>query len=97
MAKRKRDVLGDFAEQVGRLVGTTERKASGWLAQRNQVAENLTAIRDKASELLTQLSSENPFPWKRQPAPAAKKATRKAKTAKKSARKTKRAAGKDVE
>ena len=56
MAKRKRekrDPLGDFAENLGRLLGTTERKASAWIAQRNQVAQNLTAIRDRASELLS--------------------------------------------
>jgi hypothetical protein len=89
MAKRKRDALGDFAEKLGRLLGTTERKATALLAQRNQVEENLTAIRDKASELLERLSSEHPFPWQRKTGPAAKKPKRKGKTVKKSARKTK--------
>jgi hypothetical protein len=61
------------------------------LAQRKQVAANLTAIRDKASALLKQLSSEHPFPWARNRRPTVKKARRKTKTVKKSARKTKRA------
>jgi len=42
MAKKKRDPLGDFAEDVGRLLGTTERKASEWLSQRTVVATKTT-------------------------------------------------------
>jgi len=92
VAKRKSDALGDFAEDLGRLLGTTERKASELLAQRKQVAENLTAIRDEASALLNHLSSEHSIPWARKTRPALKKARRKAKTVKKSARKAKRVA-----
>lgn len=47
--------LGDFAEDLGRLLGNTERKASEWLSQRTAVAETLIAIRDKADSLLSQL------------------------------------------
>jgi hypothetical protein len=47
--------LADFAEDLGRLLGTAEPKAATWLDQRKTVAEQLAAIRDKASELLTQL------------------------------------------
>lgn len=47
--------LADFAEDLGRLLGTAERKAATWLDQRKTVAEQLAAIRDKASELLSQL------------------------------------------
>jgi len=47
--------LETFAEDLGRLLGTTERKAAEWLNQRQTVAQQLTAIRDKASDLLKQL------------------------------------------
>ncbi len=50
MAKKKRDALGDFAEDVGRLLGTTERKASEWLSQRSRRGQRswlLSAIRRK--------------------------------------------------
>ena len=50
--------LADFAEDLGRLLGQTERKASEWLGQRQAVATQLAAIRDKASELLGQLGLE---------------------------------------
>lgn len=49
--------LGNFAEELGTLLGNTERKAAEWLAQRKRVTERLTAIRDKASSLLEQMSS----------------------------------------
>jgi hypothetical protein len=68
MAKRgKRKAggkLGDFAEDLGSLLGTTERKATEWLGQRELVAARLAAIRDKASSLLTQLAGNVPFPRK---------------------------------
>lgn len=47
--------LGDFAEELGALLGNTERKASEWLSQRTKVTEQLTAIRDKATSLLAQM------------------------------------------
>ena len=57
MAKRKRDTLGDFAEDVGRLLGTTERNASEWLNQRSVVARKLAAVRDQAQALLSKLNA----------------------------------------
>jgi hypothetical protein len=52
--------LGDFAEELGALLGKTERKAAEWLAQRKRVTEQLTAIRDKAASLLLQMGSLGP-------------------------------------
>ena len=60
--------IGDFAEDLGRLLGSAERKATEWLDQRQTVATQLTAIRDKATALLTQLgrgSSDAPQRRKR--------------------------------
>jgi hypothetical protein len=74
MAKRKRDALGDFAEDLGRLLGTTERKASEWLNQRTIVARKLAAVRDRAQALLSKLNAgEIPLPGKSPRAGAAKK------------------------
>ena len=47
--------IGDFAEDLGRLLGSAERKAAEWLDQRQTVTTQLTAIRDKATALLSQL------------------------------------------
>jgi hypothetical protein len=54
---RKADRLGDFAEELGRLLGRTERKA---LAERAHLAPQHTAIRDRAQGLLEQLGSMAP-------------------------------------
>jgi len=45
-----------FAEDLGRLLGTTQRKAEEWLGQRKSLAARLTQIRDAASAYLHQLS-----------------------------------------
>ena len=77
MAKKKRDALGDFAEEVGRLLGTTERKASEWLRQRTVVASKLAAVRDQAQALLSKLNAGDVLlPGKSPGARAAKKQTR---------------------
>jgi hypothetical protein len=44
-----------FAEDLGRLLGTAERKASEWLNQRTSVAAQLAKIRDTAAAMLEQL------------------------------------------
>ena len=44
-----------FAEDLGRLLGTAQAKAQGWLGQRQNVAKQLEQIRDTAASLLTQL------------------------------------------
>lgn len=51
--------LAGFAEDLGRLLGQTERKATEWLQQRQAVAQQLSAIRDKATDLLGQLGLES--------------------------------------
>ena len=47
--------IEDFAEDLGRLLGTAQAKAQGWLGQRQNVAKQLEQIRDTATSLLTQL------------------------------------------
>jgi hypothetical protein len=46
----------DFAEDLGRLLGTTQKKAEEWLGQRKALAERLTQIRDAAAGYLQQLT-----------------------------------------
>src|SRR5207244_10487723 len=50
----------DFAEDLGRFLGTAETKATAWLDQRKTVLEQLTMIRDKAANLIHMMSGENP-------------------------------------
>lgn len=47
-----------FAEDLGRLLGTARAKADSWLSQREQIAKQLTDIRDTASRLLTDLGRQ---------------------------------------
>lgn len=71
MAKRRKNVSGDagsttpartesavveFAEDLGRLLGTAQAKADGWLNQRKSVADQLAQIRDTATRYLQQLT-----------------------------------------
>ena len=51
-------VLMDFAEDLGTLLGTAEKKAHAWLDQRTAITEQLTQLRNKADELLHKLSGE---------------------------------------
>ena len=50
--------IEDFAEELGRLLGTAEAKAKGWLGQREQIAKTLGGIRDTANNLLSQLGEQ---------------------------------------
>jgi hypothetical protein len=50
--------LEDFAEELGRLLGTAEGKARTWLSQRQQIAKTLEGIRDTASNLLSELGTQ---------------------------------------
>jgi hypothetical protein len=50
------DPLVDFAEDLGRFLGTVQSKATSWLDQRTALAEKLTQIRDTADGYLKQLS-----------------------------------------
>jgi hypothetical protein len=45
-----------FAEQLGRIVGTVQAKAEGWL-DRQTLSEELTRIRDGAADLLSHVGS----------------------------------------
>ena len=58
MAKRRRDTVEEFAEDLGKLLGTATAKAENWLDQRKQIAARLTEIRDTASRLLTDLGHQ---------------------------------------
>ncbi len=44
-----------FAEDLGRLLGTAQTKAQHWLGQRQDIVKHLTAVRDTASKLLSDL------------------------------------------
>ena len=46
----------EFAEDLGRVLGTARAKAEGWIDQRKTITTELAKIRDTASELLTQLA-----------------------------------------
>jgi hypothetical protein len=46
----------DFAEDLGRMLGTAQAKASNWLNQRKNVIEELTQLRDTANQLLGDLT-----------------------------------------
>jgi len=45
----------EFAEDLGKLLGTAQVKAQGWLGQRTQIAKALEDVRDTASRLLADL------------------------------------------
>ncbi len=59
MARRGRPARGieGFAEDLGRLLGTAQAKAQGWIGQRHTIAKQLQQIRDTASSLLSELTS----------------------------------------
>ena len=60
MAKRQtrnlERTVEDFAEDLGRLLGTARAKAEGWIGQRNNVAKQLAQIRDTATDLIHQIT-----------------------------------------
>jgi acetylornithine deacetylase/succinyl-diaminopimelate desuccinylase-like protein len=45
-----------FAEQLGRIVGTVQAKAEGWM-DRDALSEQIASVRDSASDLLDQLKT----------------------------------------
>jgi hypothetical protein len=57
VAKRS-STMGDFAEDLGRILGSAQNKATAWLDQRTAIAGQLTEIRDTANRYLQQLGSE---------------------------------------
>ena len=56
MAKRAAPSLEEIAAEVGRLFGTTEAHARKWLQQRNTMLEALHLVRNKATDLIGELS-----------------------------------------
>jgi hypothetical protein len=54
-AKKLSSRLGDLAEDLGTFLGSSERKASEWLTRQQELRNQLSAIRDKATALLSQL------------------------------------------
>ena len=54
-ASRVEEKLIAFAEQLGRLVGTVQAKAEGWL-DRPALVKEITRVRDGASELLAHVT-----------------------------------------
>jgi hypothetical protein len=48
--------LGDFAEDLGRYLGTAENKARGWLDQRKAIIAQLSQLREKTDGLLRELT-----------------------------------------
>jgi hypothetical protein len=47
----------DFAEDLGRILGTAQKKASDWMGQRQTVVKQLEGIRTTADQLLQQLGN----------------------------------------
>jgi hypothetical protein len=58
-----------LAEQLGRIIGTVQAKAEGWL-DRDALSAQVSTIRDSASDLLTQLGGGTPKAAASRPAPA---------------------------
>jgi hypothetical protein len=59
-----------FAEQLGRIVGTIQAKADGWM-DRKTLNKQLASVRDGATHLLEQLAGAATAATKRKPAAAA--------------------------
>lgn len=53
---RATKTMVDFAEDLGRLLGTAQAKASNWMNQRKNVIDELTQLRDTANQLLRDLT-----------------------------------------
>lgn len=52
------DKIEEFAEDLGKMLGTARAKAEGWLGQRQAIVKQLTQLRDEASKLLSDLGHE---------------------------------------
>src|SRR5882762_502232 len=50
--------IDDFAEDLGKMLGSARTKAEGWLGQRQAIVKNLTELRDTATKVLTDLGHE---------------------------------------
>src|SRR5262245_59614664 len=49
--------LEEFAEDLGKLLGSAQSNAENWLGQRKAIVTHLEGIRDTASELLERLGN----------------------------------------
>jgi hypothetical protein len=59
-----------FAEQLGRIAGTVQAKAEGWM-DRETLNEQIASVRDGAADLLEQLAEGTTKVSKKKPAAAA--------------------------
>ena len=50
--------IESFAQDLGKMLGTAQKKAEGWLGQRQAIVKSLTELRDTATKLLTDLGHE---------------------------------------
>jgi hypothetical protein len=80
-SNKPQKVLGTFAEDLGKLLGTAQAKASSWLDQRKAIATQLEQIRDTANEYLQRLVGGGRTAAPRRGRPPGSK-TRRAQTAK---------------
>src|SRR4051812_39287996 len=48
--------IGDFATDLGKMLGHARTKAEGWLGQRQSIVKTLTQLRDEANKLLRDLT-----------------------------------------
>ena len=60
-----------FAEHLGRIAGTVQAKAEGWM-DRDALTKQIASVRDGAAELLEQLAGGTTKASKRNPAPTAR-------------------------
>jgi hypothetical protein len=54
---RADETLVDLAEDLGRLLGTAERRMGTWLGERQELATKLVQIRDTANQYLRDLTA----------------------------------------
>lgn len=73
MAKRATTAFEDIAAEAGRLFGTTEAHARKWLDQRNRLVEALQQVRERANDLIGDLSGQTKRRMKRRARAAAVK------------------------
>jgi hypothetical protein len=52
------EIIGGFAEDLGRILGQARNKAESWLGERQAIVKQLTQLRDEASSLLNQLGHQ---------------------------------------
>lgn len=73
-AGMERQVMA-FAEQLGRMAGTLQAKADGWI-DRDALNKQVTSLRDGAAQMLEHFAAGAKKTSKKKPAPAAPRATK---------------------